>query len=84
MRAAGGVARMQTSAAVLRAPSPMFKLDTPPAPPMHAPPHDERGHGSAAPDRGWHTSSFDLAQGLVVVEAADDEVLSLFGTLQPQ
>ncbi len=37
---------------------------------------------TAAAERGWHLSSLDLAQGLMVVEANDDEALSLFGELQ--
>ena len=36
---------------------------------------------SAAGERGWHLSSRDLAEGLVVLEADDEEARSLFGEL---
>jgi hypothetical protein len=40
--------------------------------------------GATPCEHGWHLSSFDLRDGLMVVEAADDEALSLFGELLSQ
>lgn len=62
----------------------MVKIDPPPTPPLPAPAHDNRPVAGDPVERGWFLSSFDLASGLRVVEADDEELRSLFGTLQAQ
>ncbi|WP_298833758.1 hypothetical protein [uncultured Piscinibacter sp.] len=62
----------------------MVKFDASPASPRCVPaPRDPQGCGEPV-EHGWFLSSFDLARGLRVVEADDEDLRSLFGTVQPQ
>ena len=62
----------------------MFQRAPQNATPQPAQAADARAAGDVALERSWHLSSFDLAHGLMVVEADDEDVRSLFDELPPQ